>query len=134
MTATAVFVSEEPPLVTVSVAKHIVTHDLIDKSGEFVVNVASTGQAQLARQLGSIHGGDVDKFEKFGVATEPAQKVAAPIIQGSYASLECKVITSFTASTYAVYLAEVVAHRSNAELVPMVWQNDKFFSVREPVS
>lgn len=134
MTSTAVFVSEEPPLLTVSVAKHIVSHDLIDKSGEFVVNIAATGQAQLARQLGSIHGGEIDKFEKFGVATVPAQKVAAPVIPGSYASLECKVITSFTAATYAVYLAEVVAHTSEAGLTPIVWQNNQFFALGEPVS
>ena len=34
MTASAMFVSENPPLLTVSVAKHIVSHDLIEQAGE----------------------------------------------------------------------------------------------------
>ena len=36
MTATAVFVSEDRPLVSVSVAEHLLTHDLIEEAGEFV--------------------------------------------------------------------------------------------------
>ena len=42
MTATAMFVSEDPPLFTVSVAKNIVSHDLIERAGEFALNVVST--------------------------------------------------------------------------------------------
>lgn len=59
MTASTMFVSENPPLLTVSVAKHIVSHDLIEKAGEFVLNLASTNQVKLARQLGFTHGTEV---------------------------------------------------------------------------
>lgn len=129
MTATAMFVSEDPPLVTVSVAKHIVSHELIERAGEFVLNVASTEQADLAKQLGGTHGARVDKFKKFKIQTQKPSKVKSPVIKNSFASLECRVITSMTAATYTVYLAEIVAHKVNDKLKPVAWFNNKYFSL-----
>jgi len=129
MTATAMFVSEDPPLVTVSVAKHIVSHDLIERAGEFVLNIVSTDQVDLARQLGSTHGARVDKFKKFKLQTAKASKVKSPLIKDAYAALECRVITSMTAATYTVYLAEVVAHKVNAKLKPVTWFDNTYFSL-----
>ena len=129
MTATATFVSEDPPLVTVSVAKHIVSHDLIERAGEFVLNVASTGQVDLARHLGSNHGARVDKFKKFKIQTAKASKLKSPVIKDSFASLECRVITSMTAATYTVYLAEVVAHQVNNKLKPVTWFDNAYYSL-----
>src|SRR5680860_803938 len=110
MTATTVFVAEEPPVLTMSVAKHILMHDLIETSREFVVNLASSEQASLAKKLGATHGRDVDKFAEFSLVSRPAAVVRAPILEGSFASLECQVIDSFSVDSYSVYHARVVAH------------------------
>jgi flavin reductase (DIM6/NTAB) family NADH-FMN oxidoreductase RutF len=131
MTAAAMFVSENPPLLTVSVAKHIVSHDLIEQAGEFVVNVASSKQVKLARQLGFTHGREMDKFKRFGLRKEKAKKVAAPLIKGSYASIECKVITALSAAKYVVYLAEVVACTVDEKQVPLAWHRNKYFSLTQ---
>ncbi|HEX7534666.1 MAG TPA: flavin reductase family protein, partial [Syntrophales bacterium] len=82
MTATAMFVSEDPPLFVVSVDRSHLTHALIEETGQFVLNVASRDQVKLARGLGSTHGGKVDKFKKFNIKTETAKVVSAPIIKG----------------------------------------------------
>jgi len=131
MTASAMFVSENPPLLTVSVAKHIVSHDLIEQAGEFVLNVASSNQVKLARQLGFTHGREMDKFKRFGLRKEKAKKVGSPLIKGSYASIECKVITSLSAANYIVYLAEVVAYKADEKQVPVAWHRNKYFSLAQ---
>ena len=128
MTASAMFVSETVPLLVVSVAKHIVSHDLIEEAGEFALNVASTKQVKLAKQLGFTHGREVDKFKKFRVSKMKGKKVKAPLIKGSFAHLECKVITSLSAANYVIYLAEVLAHRVDPKLVPVAWYNNKYFA------
>ena len=74
MTATATFVSENPPLFTVSLAKHIVSHELIEKAGQFVMNVAATNQVKLAKQLGFTHGKDLDKLKEFSISTKKTVK------------------------------------------------------------
>jgi len=133
MTASAMFVAENPPLLTVSVAKHIVSHDLIEKAGEFVLNVASTNQIKLAKQLGFTHGREVDKFKKFGIAKQKAIKIGSPLIKGSFANIECKVITSISASDYIVYLAEVVAYKVDHKQIPVAWYRNKYFPLKEEV-
>ena len=134
MTATAVFVSEDPPLLSVSVAEHLLTHDLIEQAGEFIVNLPAPAQVEMVRHLGSTHGRDVDKFEQFKLATEPSEKLAAPRIAGSYACLECKVVASHQAAVYRVYTAEVVAYVVNEKLGPLVWHQGRYFSLGAPVA
>jgi flavin reductase (DIM6/NTAB) family NADH-FMN oxidoreductase RutF len=133
MTASTMFVSESPPILTVSVAKHIVSHDLIEEAGEFVLNLLTDKQVKLAMQAGFTHGREVDKFKKFNIQKEKAIKVSAPRIKGSFASLECKVITSLSTANYVVYLAEVVASRVNEKLMPIAWYRNKYFALSEEV-
>jgi flavin reductase (DIM6/NTAB) family NADH-FMN oxidoreductase RutF len=127
MTASAMFVSEDLPLLVVSVARHILTHELIEEAGEFVLNVASSNQAKLARKLGSTHGKEIDKFKEFDISTEKANKVNAPMIKGSFAHLECKVVTSYSTGNYTIYLAEVVDYRVDDNLVPVAWHRNNYF-------
>jgi flavin reductase (DIM6/NTAB) family NADH-FMN oxidoreductase RutF len=134
MTATAVFVSEDPPLLAVSVAEHLRTHDLIEQAGEFVINVASPGQLETVKELGSTHGRDVDKFDHFKLATEPSEKLGAPRIAESYACLECKVVASHMAASYRVYTAEIVAHTVDKRKGPLVWHQGHYFALDVPKS
>ena len=133
MTATCMFVSEDPPLFVVSVAKHILTHQLIEESGELVLNVAAAAQVKIAKALGSTHGSKVDKFKKFRIPTEKARKVGAPLIKGAYAQVECQVITSFPLGHYTLYLAEVVAYQSDEKLTPLAWQANRYFALENPI-
>lgn len=129
MTATAFFVAEVPPLLSVSVAGRHLTNELIEKSGEFVVNVAAPEQVEMVRKLGSTHGRDVDKFGEFGVATESSETVLAPRIGGAYACMECKVVESHSVAAYRVYTAEISAFTVYEERKPLLWHLGRFWSV-----
>ncbi len=131
MTATSMFVSEKPPLFVVSVAKGHLTHTLIEETGHGVLNVASTAQVGLAKKLGSAHGEKVDKFKKFAIETEKAKMVKAPIIKGSFVSIECNVITSFPVSTYTAYLFEGVDFKVNKALSPLAWYLNRYYSLKD---
>jgi flavin reductase (DIM6/NTAB) family NADH-FMN oxidoreductase RutF len=134
MTATAMFVAEDLPLLTISLAKTSTCRDLIEKTGECVLNVASTAQADLARKLGATHGKDMDKFTEFQIPIKKAVRIKAPSIGGSFANLECKVITSHQTGNYIVYLVEVVACNVDEKHIPMVWHRDRYFAVEKEVA
>ena len=131
MTANAMYVSEVPPIIAISVSKTQTTYDLIEKSKEFAVNIITEKQVPLARQIGSTHGRDVDKFSRFNIGTEPAGHIGAPLVKGCYASIECRVKTSLfdVEGNHAIYIGEVIDFRVNNDLVPVVWLNNKYFSV-----
>ena len=131
MTATAMYVSQVPPLLVVSISKNDATYQLIEKSKEFAINVISDKQLDLSKKFGSVHGAKVDKFKKFGVTTQKASKVSAPLISGCYAHFECHVKSALweVEGNHAIYVAEVKAFKINAKLKPMVWLNNKYFEV-----
>jgi flavin reductase (DIM6/NTAB) family NADH-FMN oxidoreductase RutF len=131
MTATAMYVSQSPPLIAVSLSRAFATYNLIEKSGEFVINVITDRQIELAKKVGSIHGSQTDKFTQFDIAFEAASKVQSPVISGCFANFECKVKSRLEEiqGNHVIYIAEVVAFRMNDLLRPLVWLNNKYFNV-----
>lgn len=131
MTATAMFVSQKPPLLAVSVSKTFATYQLIEKTKEFVVNVLADRQVDLSQKFGTAHGYEVDKLKESGVKTEPATAVKAPLIAGCFANIECRVKTSVwdVEGNHAIYIAEVIGFKFDEKSSPMVWLNNKYFTV-----
>jgi len=100
----------DPPKVAVVIDKGTYTRGLIDASGTFVLNVPSSAQAALTVAVGSASGRDADKFALHGIRTLPASRVAAPLIDGCLAWLECRVIPEpHIQAAYDLFLGEVVA-------------------------
>ena len=133
MTATCMFISEEPPLLVVSVDKQSLTHEFIEETAEFTLNVASTNQVDLAKKLGAIHGKKMDKFKSLGIGTESGKTVKAPAIKGAFASIECKVITSFPVSRYTVYVAEAIDYTISEKASPVAWHQDRYYKLTDQV-
>jgi len=131
MTATAMFVSQVPPLLAVSVSKTFATYQIIEKSKEFAVNVIADDQVELAEKFGRVHGFEVDKLHEFGVMTEPGSQIKSALIKGCFANIECRVKTSLwePEGNHSIYLAEVVGFKMDAKRTPMVWLNNRFFRV-----
>jgi flavin reductase (DIM6/NTAB) family NADH-FMN oxidoreductase RutF len=82
---------------------------------------------KLAKKLG--HEKAADKFKEFGIQTEKARTVGAPIIKGSFASIECKVITSFPAGNFTVYVVEAVDFTFDDGLSPIVWDLNRYYAL-----
>lgn len=131
MTATAMYVSQTPPLLVASISKTFATYQLIERAKEFAVNVLADTQLELSKKFGSVHGYEVDKFQELGTSTEKASKVGAPLISGCFANLECRVKSSIweVDGNHAIYVAEVLAFKVNEELKPLVWLNNQYFEV-----
>jgi flavin reductase (DIM6/NTAB) family NADH-FMN oxidoreductase RutF len=131
MTASSMYVSQVPPLLAVSISKTFATYQLIEKSKEFAINVIADNQSELADKFGGIHGYEIDKFKEFGVKTETASIIKAPLIIGCFVNIECRVKSSIwdVEGNHAIYIAEVVGFKMDNKLNPMVWLNNKYFRV-----
>lgn len=99
-----------PPKVAVVIDKNTFSRGLIEASGEFVLSVPCAAQRELVVAVGNESGRDVDKFARHAIATAPAALVAAPLIEGCLAWLECRIYREpHIERTYDLFLAEVVA-------------------------
>lgn len=84
-------VAGKPPMVMLSSEgiKDSITN--IEKSGEFVINLATRKLAEQMNETSRAHASDIDEFEPAGLTPVPSRLVAPPRVGGSPASLECRV-------------------------------------------
>lgn len=71
-------ISIRPPLVCIGVAPKRYSYELIDETGEFVVNVPSINLEEEVHDCGVKSGRDVDKFAETGLNSFKAMKVRPP--------------------------------------------------------
>lgn len=102
-------VSKRPPLVAVSIAPQRYTHQLIEESREFVINIPPQHLLPETHGCGTISGRDTDKFEQYGLTPVPATMVKAPLIQECIAHLECTVYTFFTVGDHTLFVGEILS-------------------------
>jgi flavin reductase (DIM6/NTAB) family NADH-FMN oxidoreductase RutF len=99
-----------PPKLAIVLAQDTYTRELIDASGELVVQVPPRKMLDVIDGVGNCSGRSEDKWEKFGIARAKAGKVKAPLVEGCLAWLECKVIPhEDIAESYDLFVVEVVA-------------------------
>jgi len=105
----------DPPKVLLVIDSKTLTRELVDASGEFALNIPTRALAETTLAVGSSSGRDGDKFAALDIATFPSQKIAAPLLSGCLAWLECKVIPEpHNQQRYDLFIAEVVAARADA--------------------
>jgi flavin reductase (DIM6/NTAB) family NADH-FMN oxidoreductase RutF len=118
-------VSLKPFLVAVAINPVAFTHDLIDKSNEFSVNVPTGDLARAVKQAGSISSRDVDKFKVIGLHPLAALKIKAPLVEECIGHLECGVIERLTPGDHTIFIAEVQAAQVEAGTFEGVWLVEK---------
>lgn len=102
-------ISHEPPLVGVSISPRRFTHDLIEKSGEFVLNVPGRNLLERVEFCGSMSGRDVDKFKEAHLTPVEAKEVCAPLIKECLGHLECAVVEAIDLGDHTLFVGQVVA-------------------------
>ena len=91
-------VSMEPPMVAIAVHKGCLTHDFIERSGEFSVNVPGLPLLERVRDAGTMSGLEVDdKFVELGLEPMAGEALDAPLVSGCLGHLECSVVEAFEA-------------------------------------
>ena len=104
----------DPPKVAVVIDKSTLTRELIEASGEFVLNIPTRAIAEQVLAAGSASGREGDKFARFGIAMDKATTVAAPLIAGCAGWLECKVIPEpRNQKRHDLFIAEVLAAQAD---------------------
>lgn len=104
----------DPPKVVLVVDANTHTRALIDASGEFALNIPCRAIAAAVLEAGSCSGHDCDKFARAGLATFPAKRIAAPLVEGCVAWLECRVIPyPENQRRHDLFVAEVVAAQAD---------------------
>lgn len=102
-------INSQPPKTYISVRPERYSHGLIEKTGEFTVNLPTRKLVHAVDFCGVRSGRDMNKFEKCALTPVPASRVGAPILEEAPISLECRVFERVHYGTHDMFLADIVA-------------------------
>lgn len=102
-------INTNPPMTYVSVMKKRHSHDIIEKNGEFVINLVNEDLVKAVDYCGVKSGRDVNKWEEAGLTPVAGDIVKAPMIAEAPVNLECKVFKIEELPSHDMFMAEIVA-------------------------
>ncbi len=102
-------ISFNPPLYGVSISPKRFTYQLIASSKEFGVNFLPFEAAELVASVGGSNGREIDKFQRFKIATDNSLKTAIPILSAAYAAYECQLVDDREYGDHRWLVGEIVA-------------------------
>ncbi len=101
--------SHNPPMFVVSVRHDRYSHQLIDKTREYVINVPTADLVDQVIFCGRASGRNVDKFREAKLTPKPGKVVKVPLIAECPVNIECKVVAAVKPGTHTLYVGQVVA-------------------------
>jgi flavin reductase (DIM6/NTAB) family NADH-FMN oxidoreductase RutF len=101
-------ICSEPPMCYISVRPGRHSFDIIQRNGEFVINLTTQNMARQTDWCGCRSGKKFNKWEEMKLTPAPAKIVKAPIIEESPVNIECKVVQQMNLGTHVMFIAEVV--------------------------
>lgn len=99
----------EPPMLSISVRPSRASHELIESSGEFVVNVPWPEMEIVSDFVGTTTMDRVDKWQETGLTTSPASEVRVPLLAECPVNIECRVLEKIRLPSHTLFIAQVVA-------------------------
>lgn len=132
LTATAVCsVTADPARLLVCINRDVRAHAVIVDSGTLSVNVLSASQEHLAKCFAGMLK-DVSGEDRFREGKWKIGRLGAPVLEGSLASFDCRVVEAVAATTHTIFICEVVDVAANGEAAPLLFFNRNFATLAQP--
>jgi len=101
-------ICSEPAMTYVSIRPSRLSHEIIKRTGEFVINLTTTKLAFATDFCGVKSGRDINKFERLKLTPIEAKHVKAPLLEESPINIECQVTEVKKLGTHDMFMAKVL--------------------------
>ncbi len=101
-------ICSDPALCYVSIRKERYSYDIVERNMAFTINLTSRELAQATDWCGVRSGRDYDKFKEMKLTPVKGIKVAAPYLEESPMSIECRVRDIMHLGSHDMFIAEVM--------------------------
>lgn len=113
-------VSLNPPLILVCIAKPLRSHEFIEKSGVFAVNILGADQLDWGMRFAGLKPEIVDRFA--GIAYTSAV-TCSPILPGVLGWVDCKLRHACEGGDHTIFVGKVVAGGTSEKDQPLLYYN-----------
>lgn len=110
-------INSDPPMTYVSIRPERYSHDIIERTGEFVINLTTEKLAFATDWCGVKSGRDFDKFAEQNLTKGSSSVVSCPSIAESPVNIECRVTEIKRLGSHDMFMAEIVAINTDESLL-----------------
>jgi flavin reductase (DIM6/NTAB) family NADH-FMN oxidoreductase RutF len=109
--------SSEPPCIAIGVRPTRFSYGLIQRYGDFVVNLPKADQVSVLEYCGTVSGRTEDKFAKANLTPVRGESVRAPLIAEFPVNIECKVKDRIALGSHDLFIGEVVTVHADSSVL-----------------
>ena len=100
-------ICSDPVMLSVSIRPERYSHDIIEQSGEFVVNLVNEDLTKACDWCGVRSGRDHDKYKEMNLTEYVSDFMETPAINESPVNIYCKVKDILRLGSHDMFIAEV---------------------------
>lgn len=129
-------ISYRPGLIVISIGRKNATHENIEKTKEFGVNICATDQNVLSNVAGGNHAWDVDKIsvlKDLGFKFYKAEKIKALMIEGAALNAECKLVKTIDIGDHTIFIGEIQEMKIT-DKEPVIYYQGKYWKIGDDIS
>lgn len=101
-------ICSDPPMCYISVRPSRHSHEIIKRTGNYVINLTTEALARATDWCGVRSGRDYNKFDEMKLTAGKATLVEAPLIEESPVCIECRVKEIIPLGSHDMFISEVV--------------------------
>lgn len=102
-------IDSDPAMTYISVRPERHSFDMIQKTGDFVINLVNKNLVDACDYCGIVSGREHDKFKETNLTPIKSTLVQSPSIYESPVNIECKIESTVALGTHSMFLAKVVS-------------------------
>ncbi len=106
-----------PAEVYISVRPQRFSHDIIEKTGEFAINLTTSKLAFATDWCGVKSGSKLNKFKEMNLTKEKLNNIKCPGIKESPVTIECKVKEIKRLGSHDMFIADVLSIDAEEEYI-----------------
>lgn len=110
-------ICSDPPMVYASIRPSRHTYSLLKENGDFVINVPSQDQLEVADLCGVVSGKKDDKFDLCNFSAEISDVVKAPMIAECPVNIECRTRQILELGVHHAFVAEVMGIKADESVL-----------------
>ncbi len=120
-------VSLEPPLILICIQKNGASQAALSQAGQFVVNILSAGQRELA---GRFANSKLEGEQRFSGVQYRLNQKGHPILNNTLGYLECRIADEIAAGDHVIFLGQVEQAKINTGGAhPLLFFNSQYHTL-----
>ena len=102
-------ICSDPAMVYVSIRPDRYSHDIIERTGAYTLNLTTADMVRAVDYCGVKSGAKEDKFAACGLHILPGKTIDVPYLEESPLSLECRVTEIKRLGSHDMFMAQITA-------------------------